>query len=84
VAATRVPRLRWAPNVAAAIAEIADRVLLRVNIERGDALVVTPVAGIRWSDYLPTRTFELTVHTRAARSICSAHTSAGLRRSWRR
>lgn len=51
------------PDVGAAIAEIANRVLARVNIEKESALVATPVGGMRLLDYLPTRTFELTVHT---------------------
>ena len=29
----------------------------------GDALLTTPPGGMRLADYLPTRTFELTVHT---------------------
>ena len=48
---------------AAAVEEIAQRVLSRVLDVDGDALVSTPVGGMRLSDYLPTRTFELTVHT---------------------
>jgi hypothetical protein len=50
-------------DVPAAVAEIADRVVRRINDRRADALVATPVGGMRLSDYLPTRTFELTVHT---------------------
>jgi uncharacterized protein (TIGR03083 family) len=48
---------------AAAVAEIAERVLARVARAGPDDLVATPVGGIRLADYLPTRTFELTVHT---------------------
>ena len=50
-------------DVPAAVAEIADRVVPRIDTESADALVATPVGGMRLSDYLPTRTFELTVHT---------------------
>lgn len=51
------------PDVGTAVAEIANRVLARVDTEKGSALVATPVGGMRLIDYLPTRTFELTVHT---------------------
>lgn len=51
------------PDVGAAVEEIANRVLTRVNTEHPDVLVATPVGGMRLIDYLPTRTFELTVHT---------------------
>lgn len=51
------------PDVGAAVEEIANRVLKRVHVEQPDALVDTPVGGMRLIDYLPTRTFELTVHT---------------------
>lgn len=50
-------------NIPDAVAEIAHRVLDLVNAEHGDTLVATPVGGVRLIDYLPTRTFELTVHT---------------------
>ncbi len=42
---------------------IAHRVLDRVRSAHEDALLTTPVGGMRLIDYLPTRTFELTVHT---------------------
>lgn len=48
---------------AAAVAAIADRVLPLVRASADDALVATPVGGMRLIDYLPTRTFELAVHT---------------------
>ena len=48
---------------ASAVAEIAERVLARVRAESGGVLLTTPVGGMRLADYLPTRTFELTVHT---------------------
>ncbi len=51
------------PDVGAAVAEIAARVLNRVNTEQPETLVATPFGGMRLIDYLPTRTFELTVHT---------------------
>ncbi|GAB3522186.1 maleylpyruvate isomerase N-terminal domain-containing protein [Arthrobacter monumenti] len=46
-----------------AVEEIADRVLRLVNSSGGNSVVRTPVGGMRLMDYLPTRTFELTVHT---------------------
>lgn len=48
---------------AAAVVEIADRVTARVKGTAPDALVATPVGGMHLAQYLPTRTFELTVHT---------------------
>lgn len=48
---------------AAAVATIAERVLIRVRAAGGDDLLATPVGGMRLVDYLPTRTFELTIHT---------------------
>ncbi len=48
---------------AAAVAEIAARVLRLLDTEDGTALVTAIVAGMRLRDYLPTRTFELAVHT---------------------
>lgn len=45
------------------VAEIANRVLRLVDAQDGTALVTTVVGGMRLSDYLPTRTFELAVHT---------------------
>ena len=47
----------------AAVAEIAVRVLSLVHAQDGTALVTTIAGGMRLSDYLPTRTFELAVHT---------------------
>ncbi|PWU54213.1 hypothetical protein DLJ47_13545 [Micromonospora sp. S4605] len=48
---------------ATAVAEIAVRVLAIVDAQDGDALVTTIAGGMRLADYLPTRTFELAVHT---------------------
>ncbi|SCG45897.1 TIGR03083 family protein [Micromonospora echinaurantiaca] len=48
---------------ATAVAEIAVRVLALVETQDGDALVTTIAGGMRLADYLPTRTFELAVHT---------------------
>ena len=48
---------------AAAVAEIAARVLPLVGSCDGTELVTTIAGGMRLSDYLPTRTFELAVHT---------------------
>jgi uncharacterized protein (TIGR03083 family) len=48
---------------ARAVAALAQRVTARVRAAAEDDLVATPVGGMRLADYLPTRTFELTVHT---------------------
>ena len=48
---------------AAAVAGIADRVLALVDACDGSELLTTIVGGMRLRDYLPTRTFELVVHT---------------------
>jgi uncharacterized protein (TIGR03083 family) len=47
----------------AAVAEIATRVLRLVDGQDGTGLVTTIAGGMRLQDYLPTRTFELAVHT---------------------
>jgi hypothetical protein len=51
------------PDPAAAVAEIADRVLRLLGDHDGSALVTTIAGGMRLGAYLPTRTFELAVHT---------------------
>ena len=48
---------------AAAVAEIAGRVVPLVDARDGTELVTTIAGGMRLADYLPTRTFELAVHT---------------------
>jgi uncharacterized protein (TIGR03083 family) len=48
---------------AAAVAEIAARVRALVGTQDGSELVTTIAGGMRLGDYLPTRTFELVVHT---------------------
>ena len=48
---------------AAAVAAIAERVVRLVDERDGTELVTTIVGGMRLADYLPTRTFELVVHT---------------------
>jgi hypothetical protein len=48
---------------AAAVAEIAGRVLPLVEARNGTELLTTFAGGMRLVDYLPTRTFELVVHT---------------------
>lgn len=50
-------------DIPEAVAGLADRVCTRVNEARSGDLVSTPAGGMRLNDYLPTRTFELTVHT---------------------
>lgn len=48
---------------AAAVAEIARRVRPLLDARDGSELVTTIAGGMRLGDYLPTRTFELAVHT---------------------
>lgn len=48
---------------AAAVADIAARVIPLVSAREGTELITTIVGGMRLRDYLPTRTFELVVHT---------------------
>jgi uncharacterized protein (TIGR03083 family) len=48
---------------AAAVAEIAARVVPLVAAKDGTELLTTIAGGMRLADYLPTRTFELAVHT---------------------
>ena len=48
---------------AAAVAAIAARVVPLVGARDGTELVTTIAGGMRLGDYLPTRTFELAVHT---------------------
>jgi hypothetical protein len=45
------------------VAEIAARVLSLLDGTDGGELVTTIAGGMRLADYLPTRTFELVVHT---------------------
>lgn len=47
----------------AAVAEIADRVVHLVQTCSGEELLTSIAGGMRLRDYLPTRTFELAVHT---------------------
>lgn len=48
---------------AAAVREIAARVVPLVDSQSGAELLTTIAGGMRLQDYLPTRTFELAVHT---------------------
>jgi uncharacterized protein (TIGR03083 family) len=48
---------------AAAVAEIAARVIALVAVQDPASLLTTIAGGMRLGDYLPTRTFELAVHT---------------------
>jgi uncharacterized protein (TIGR03083 family) len=47
----------------AAVRDIAARVLAQMRAASDEALVSTPVGGMRLIDYLPSRIFELAVHT---------------------
>jgi uncharacterized protein (TIGR03083 family) len=46
-----------------AVRTTAERVLARVNTTPDTTCVGTPVGGMRLIDYLPSRVFELTIHT---------------------
>ena len=48
---------------ATAVAQIAARVLTLIDTQDGTELVTTIAGGMLPGDYLPTRTFELAVHT---------------------
>jgi uncharacterized protein (TIGR03083 family) len=48
---------------AGAVAQISARVLRLLDTTNGTELVTTSMGGMRLADYLPTRTFELAVHT---------------------
>lgn len=51
------------PDPAEFLAELDTRVQGKVAAVPDDAYVATPAGGMRLIDYLPTRTFELVVHT---------------------
>jgi len=51
------------PDPAAAVAGLAERVVALVASWGPDAAMATPAGGMLLGAYLPTRTFELTVHT---------------------
>lgn len=48
---------------AAAVAQLAARVVTLTSARDGTELVTTTAGGMRLGDYLPTRTFELAIHT---------------------
>jgi len=50
-------------DIVASVSELVGRVVARINAAGADILVGTPVGGMYLADYLPTRTFELVVHT---------------------
>jgi uncharacterized protein (TIGR03083 family) len=51
------------PDPLAAVRDIAARVLAQVQTASDEVLLSTPVGGMRLIDYLPSRIFELAVHT---------------------
>ena len=51
------------PNPIAAVRDMAARILAQVKTASDEALVSTPAGGMRLIDYLPSRIFELAVHT---------------------
>ncbi|MGQ4809877.1 hypothetical protein NKDENANG_03313 [Candidatus Entotheonellaceae bacterium PAL068K] len=48
---------------AATVRDTATRVLARLDNTPDEALVSTPIGGMQLIDYLPSRVFELTIHT---------------------
>ncbi len=64
---------------AEAVAEIAARVVPVVMAARGSELVTTIAGGMRLLDYLPTRTFELVVHTADLAAALSVHADVPVR-----
>lgn len=58
---------------AAAVAGIAVRILALIDEQDGTEMVTTAVGGMWLTDYLPTRTFELTVHTADLATALEAH-----------
>ena len=59
----RAAGLALGPDPITAVQDIAARVLAQVQTASDAVLVSTPVGGMRLIDYLPSRIFELTVHT---------------------
>lgn len=51
------------PEPAAAVNALVAEAMAMLDAEPGDPVIQTIAGGIRLSNYLPTRTFELTVHT---------------------
>lgn len=51
------------PEPAAAVNVLVAETIATLDAEPGDPVIQTIAGGIRLSNYLPTRTFELTVHT---------------------
>jgi hypothetical protein len=51
------------PDPGSAVVDLAERVVGLVRRSEADALVATPAGGMSLASYLPTRTFELVVHT---------------------
>lgn len=59
----RAAGIALGPDPAAAVAEIAARVTALLDDRDGTEPITTIVGGMLLRDYLPTRTFELVVHT---------------------
>jgi uncharacterized protein (TIGR03083 family) len=59
----RAAGMALGPDPIAAVQDIAARVLAQVQTVSDEVLVSTPVGGMRLLDYLPSRIFELAVHT---------------------
>jgi uncharacterized protein (TIGR03083 family) len=59
----RVAGRNLGPDPVAFLADLEERTRAKVAAAPDDAFVGTPFGGARLLDYLPTRTFELVVHT---------------------
>lgn len=58
------------PDPTAAVQQQLARALATVAAASPDTIAATPFGGIRALEYLPTRTFELTVHSLDLRTAC--------------
>lgn len=65
----RAEAVRLGADLVTAVRAVADRVRPLVDATGDDAVCASPIGGIRFIDYLVTRTFELTVHTA---DLCAA------------
>lgn len=60
------------------VSRLLERVMGLVDRTPGDALLATPAGTMTLADYLPTRTFELTVHSLDLARCMDLHVPSGL------
>jgi hypothetical protein len=63
---------------ASMVRDIATRVLTQIRTVTDETVLSTPVGGMRLIDYLPTRVFELSIHTLDIAAALSAEVSIPL------